>query len=187
MVRIDFLIFGYRKITLSPEELSEVTSKLLRAKIPSSITNDGKITVRERDIPRVIALGITRVENISKPLGLSGALKRIPHKTSVVSALVLSLLIIVLSSFLVWDIRIEGNESIPSVSVEEELTKYGIRKGAFVAKIDESRAEIEMLEENSEISWINVNKRGGVIYVKLAESEAPGEEKAEKKAKGVGK
>lgn len=181
MVRIDFLIFGYRKITLSPEDLSEVTSNLLRAKIPSSITNDGKITVRERDIPRVIALGITREENISKPLGLLGAIKQIHHKRAVVSALVLSMLLVIVSSLLVWDIRIEGNESIPSVSIEEELTKYGIKKGMFVAKIDESRAEVEILEENSEISWININKRGGVIYVKLAESEATKEEKVEKK------
>ena len=73
MVRIDALIFGYRKIGVMADMISEVTSRFIRAGIISSFDGEGKIIVRERDIVRVRELlsGIHFEE--SEALGIVGA------------------------------------------------------------------------------------------------------------------
>ena len=118
MVRIDCLIFGYRKIEISPEFLSDATSILLRASIPSKINADGTITVRERDFLKIQGLFRGRFEfEHSEPLGIAGKYKCLHNKTAYISAIIISLTLIVFLSNLVWDIRIEGNANIPDSDI----------------------------------------------------------------------
>ena len=56
MGKINYLIFGYRKLKFEPSDLSSVTSLLLKNAIPSVINNDGTVTVRERDIKKILCI-----------------------------------------------------------------------------------------------------------------------------------
>ena len=172
MVRIDCLIFGYRKLKIAPEDLSEVTSILIRASIPSRINSDGTLTVRERDFPKIKSLFSGRIEfNNSEPLGLRGKCKLLPHKAAYLSAIIISWLFIVFLSNLVWDIRIEGNENIPDSEIALGLSECGFSVGDLWLGVDRSDIELRFLEDEKRISWININRRGSTAYVTVIENE----------------
>ena len=172
MVRIDCLIFGYRKIEISPEFLSDATSILLRASIPSKINADGTITVRERDFLKIQGLFRGRFEfEYSEPLGIAGKYKCLHNKTAYISAIIISLTLIVFLSNLVWDIRIEGNANIPDSDIALRLSECGFQIGDLWALKDRSRIESDYLENDQRISWININRRGSVAYVSVIERE----------------
>jgi len=172
MVGIDSIVFGYRKIKVSPEDLSEVTSVFLRNSIQSKINSDGTLTVRERDFKKIQDLFKGRIEFCySKPCGLYGKYISLPHKGAYLSAIIVSLLLMSVLSNLVWDIRIEGNENIPASEIRLGLAECGLYVGEFWPALDRSKVESNYAEIENRISWININKRGSVAYVKIIESE----------------
>ena len=172
MVRIDAFVFGYRKLQIDPSELSLITSILLRRSIPSVINNDGTITVRERDIEKIKDLLSGRVEyTCSEPLGIPGMWKRMPYKVSVIISCVISILSVLYLSGLVWDIRVEGNERMTDKEIIIALNDCGFEIGDFWRLTDSAKIENVFLEKNDRISWININRRGSVAYIKVIEKE----------------
>ena len=169
MVRIDALIFGYRKISVSDDMISEVTSRFIRAGIISSFDADGRIIVRERDVKKFkeVLSGIDFEQ--SQMLGVLGAYKRLKHKKAIILSSILGALILVFASSVVWDIRIDGNDTLTDAQVAEALAKSGFSVGDVWLKSDRSRVESELLHNLPEISWVNINKRGTVAYVSVIE------------------
>lgn len=183
MVRIDFLIFGYRKFEISPEDLSLATSLLLRNSIPSLITGNNTISVRERDIDKAEKIFTGKISySVSKPLGLYGEFKSYKNKRGFFAGLALSLFLVVLSSGLVWDIRVEGNDTIPDSAVIYGLSECGFSVGDFWLTTDRSEVETQFLKENDNISWININRKGTVAYIKVIENNKGEEADEETKA-----
>jgi sporulation protein YqfD len=172
MVGIDCYIFGYRKIKIPPEKLSEATSVLLRGSIPSRINSDGTFMIRERDFNKMSALFNGRIEFLhSKPLGLYGKYKLLKHKAIYISAIIISFTFIFVLSNFVWDIRIEGNEQITTAQIKNELSECGLSVGDFWPLIKRGIVESKFAEKEDRISWININRRGSVAYVKVIERE----------------
>ena len=170
MVRIDGLIFGYRKLKIEPEDLSAVTSYLLRASIPSVINNDGTVTVRERDFQKTIDILSGRINfTHSKPLGLYGIWRKISNKWVIAFSVAFAIVLTLLLSELVWDIRIEGNEKISESEIILALSECGLEIGDLWGRINKGQVENDFLEHNKKVSWININRRGTVAYVKLME------------------
>ncbi len=170
MVRIDCLIFGYRKIKINADDLSKITSTFINNGISSTIGNDGTIIVRERDYNKIRNIMQGRMEfSISEPMGIYGKWIKLRHKKTLFVSLVISLLIFMFSSNLIWDIRVEGNESIPDSEIVYELSKQGLEVGGFWKSVDKSAAEYAFLRNNEKISWININRRGTVAYVNVIE------------------
>ena len=81
MVGIDCLIFGYRRISVSPDDLSLASSILIRASVPSRIGYEGELIVRERDFTKIQALFKGRIDyTYSETLGLYGRYKRLNQR-----------------------------------------------------------------------------------------------------------
>jgi sporulation protein YqfD len=172
MVRIDCLIFGYRRIAISPDDLSLATSILIRSSLPSRISTDGCLIIRERDFLKLQALFKGRIEfECSDTLGLYGKIKRLRHKTALICAGIVSLLLLIVSSNTVWDVRIEGNVNIPSADISLRLEECGLAVGDLWSGIDRSDVELKYLDSDERISWININRRGSVAYVSVIEGE----------------
>ncbi len=185
MVRIDCLIFGYRRLKINPEDLSEFTSLMIRASIFSSINNSGEIIVRERELVKIIGILKGRIEFVcSEPLGLYGRWIRFEHKRSAVAAMIISALILVLLSGIVWDIRISGNEELGDEEIIEMLDNSGFGIGNFWGLVNRVEIESDMLCEENKIAWININRRGTVAYVRVIESKS--DEQEDTDAKGYG-
>lgn len=171
MVRISKYVLGYRRIKVD-SDAATLASRLLRQGISAEITSDGLVTVLERDLSSVLAAfgdGVT----VSEPLGLVGIYKRAKYKAITAVSLILSLLLVTLLSGLVWDVRIEGNEKLTDSSICNMLEGCGFSVGKRWRRIDTSSVESELLSGCPEISWVNINRRGTVAYVTVAESELP--------------
>ena len=172
MVRLDCLIFGYRKIRINPSDLSFVTSHLIRSSIPTRINNDGTITVREKDFANFQDIFEGRIEySASELLGFYGWIKALKHKKAIAFAIMLSIVICAFFSGLVWDIRVIGNENIPSSKIVYHLSRCGFKIGDFWALSDRSSVEANMLLEMDELAWININRRGTVAYINVIEKK----------------
>ena len=172
MVKIDAFVFGYRKLKINPESLSTVTEILLRAAISSSINNDGTITVRERDFEKTKKILSGRVDfTYSVPLGLVGFVRRIRNRWSIVIALMISVLITYLSSEIVWDVRVEGNDKLTDSEITIGLSDLGFGIGDVWRVKNLSEIETAYLNSNDSISWININRRGMVAYVRVIEKD----------------
>lgn len=178
MVKIDALVFGYRRITVSPDDLSEFTGILIRAHIPSVINNSGTITVRERDFEKIKGLIAGRIDfSYSEPLGIYGKWKRMSHKIPILISLCLSILMIVLLSNIIWDVRVDGNEKLTDSEIILELSECGLGIGDFWRLVDRSKIETSFLDKVEEVSWININRRGSVAYIKIIERDNAESEK----------
>ena len=172
MVKLDFLIFGYRKIKISPSDLSLVTGILIRSSVPSRINSDGTITVKERDFEKIQNLLSGRVDfSYSSVKGIYGFFKELNNKWVLISAFAVSLLIMLFSSSVVWDIRVEGNENITDSEIIVALYECGFEIGDFWFKKDLDSIESGVLDKNENLSWLNINRRGNVAYIKLLEKE----------------
>ena len=178
MVKIDCLIFGYRKLKIAPEDLSEVTSIFIRSSIFSSISDDGSIIVKERELSKIKALLSGRIDfACSEPMGLYGKWLRLPHKAAIVSAMILSLIITAILSSVVWDVRVSGNETLDESEVLDVLKDCGFGVGDIWLMVDRSKLEYDLLNKNEKIAWVNINRRGTVAYVRIIENRS--EEKDE--------
>ena len=172
MVRVSFLIFGYRKISVLPENTSAVISRLLKNKISFTTAGDGVFYIAERDISatrKALSKDIEYEE--SEPLGFFGAIMRIRQKKGLAVGLAISLMLLIFSENLVWDIRVEGNERLSRASVVEALSECGFSVGDFWPTVKRSVVEGEVLSKFPDISWININRRGSVAYIVLSERE----------------
>ena len=169
--RIDCLIFGYRRIEISEADLAGATTRLLLKGIPIIINGKGSFTVRERDAEamRSALSGVEYTE--SERLGLLGKIKSFRHKIALALGLIASLMIIILSSSIVWDVRIEGNERLTDAAIKRELEECGFSVGTSWIRADKSEIEARVLSDSADIGWININRRGTVAYVKVIEKE----------------
>ena len=65
----------------------------------------------------------------------------------------------------------EGNESVTDGEIILALAEEGFEIGDFWFNIDKGEIETSFLLNNKKISWININRRGSVAYVKVIESD----------------
>ena len=166
------LIFGYRRLTISPEDLSLATSILLRAGISSKINSDGTISVREKSFSQIPMLFRGRIKfKYSEPLGLYGKWKRFDQKTALCVSVIISIITVCFFSSLIWDIRIDGNVSVSDSEILSALSKCGVKVGDLWFFTDTSLTENKLLDLNKKISWVNINRRGTVAYVRIIENE----------------
>lgn len=184
MPGVSYLVFGYRRLKISPDSLSFLSSILLKAAIPSRISNNGDVIVRERDIDKISTLLSGRIEfSCSEPKGLYGIFKRVPNKVAVVLSLLASLVLVFFLSELVWDIRVEGNGEIAEEEILLALKESGFEIGDFWRRIDTGEVEATLLSMKDNLAWVNINRRGSVAYVKVMEKDCGKEPSGEKYGK----
>ena len=72
---------------------------------------------------------------------------------------------------LVWDVRIVGNESIPTNELESELASCGIFKGRFLFAVDVDGAALSLRESDERVAYAAINRVGTVLYVQIKETK----------------
>lgn len=173
MVKIEDLVFGYRRIKASSERLCIIISILYRKGIPFSQESQNTIVINERYIVRAKSALKEKKEEciISDPRGLFNLIKHYKHKAAFISASFFVCVMVILLSDTVWDIRIDGNEKITDSMIISELEKNGLSIGKLWSKVNKSAVEISILDSYENISWININRNGTVAYVVVKEKE----------------
>ena len=179
MIRIDYLLFGYRVFTVDYNDVAKAADILLKNGISVRFCAN-TFSVPERKVKQIEILLSERV-NYSRTeiLGFSGFIRRNRKRYGAFTAILLTALLIIFSSDRVWDVRIEGCESELAEKIENELSSCGFSVGARWSDIDTSQIEVDMLSRSDSVSWLNINRRGTVAYVSVIE-KVPHEEPPKK-------
>ena len=172
MVDIDSIIFGYRRAVVEPSCTSKLLNLLLKIGISADVTTDGAFIVKERYVKifKAKAAGRIRYE-MSDVMGAPGALAALRHRAGFIAAVALIFITMLFTSEMVWDIRVEGNERLRESDVIEALSDSGFEIGDFWRGMDKNLIETNLLLDFPDISWISINRRGTVAYVRIKESE----------------
>ena len=112
MVRLDLLLFGYRYVEAAEENIAKTANILLRLGIPTRLFADGKFIIRERDFSRFISAAKGVVISYSDVCGLPGIIKKHRKRYASLVAILLVLFVYILTSNMVWEVRISGNSSL---------------------------------------------------------------------------
>ena len=179
MIRLDYLILGYTVFTVEKKDVKEAARLFLKHGIGVSFDENVFVasSLKTRKIEKIIA---TRVKYAKSDLrGLGGFLYKNRNRVGIFAALACTLFVLIFSSDFVWDVRIEGCESEDMALIEKELLDSGFGVGTRWSRTDMSRVEIEVLSNSQYVSWLNINRRGSVAYVKVAKKEQH-EEQVEK-------
>ncbi len=83
----------------------------------------------------------------------------------------ISALLFVLSSLVLWDVRIVGNEQIAVAQIQEELEKAGLHVGNFLADLDCKKIANDVLRDSDVLSFVSINVDGCVAYVTVRERD----------------
>ena len=168
-------LFGYRKISFeSPADLSLAIASLLRAGVSAESDGKGILYIRERDfLKNTVNISWQKAKSISKPLGLAALVRSLLKRRATLVAVLVSFVLTIASPSVVWDVRVSGNERLSDNDVTSALAPLGLTVGALWSGVDRSVLETALLETCPEISWVNINRRGGVAYVEIMEAALP--------------
>ena len=168
-MRLNSFILGYFKIMVDPSDIPRAATALIKAGLFAKINSSGQMTVPALRVDKYIkALGGINYSK-SSLLGIPGVILRNRKRYGIyISAVFLIVFYAFVNSF-VWDIRIEGNESVSNAAIESELADAGLTVGGSWLGINTSKIETELLLSSSDIGWVNVNRRGNVAYVTVRE------------------
>lgn len=69
----------------------------------------------------------------------------------------------------VWEIRISGNESVPSQSIYRALEEIGVSRGMQLKDLDYDNLRQDLILQLPELSWCSLNINGSVVTVEVRE------------------
>ena len=85
--------------------------------------------------------------------------------------IILSALIFLSFSSVVWDVRIEGSERLSDEKILLELQEAGLYVGTFIRDLDEKRIAGDVLLSTDQLSFVSINMHGTVACVTVRERD----------------
>jgi len=162
-------ILGYYTVTVEGVRLADAANAMLNAGLSLRMTSDGRVHVPAR-LLRPLRTALGDIAYTVSPLrGGMGFLCRHGRCYGIAAALVLLLLCLFISSRVVWDVRIEGEDLTDALRVEEELRACGLFSGARWREVDFGKTETELLSVSDTVGWVSIYRRGHVAYVTVVE------------------
>ncbi len=168
-MRVDHYVLGYRKITLGDEDRAACVSALLKRGLSAKISNNGVFAVASYRTKKYKS-ALKRYDfSVSEIKGLPAFFLKYRYRYGIIVGIMLAFVYIFFSSSFVWDVRIEGNETISDAALREELAMSGFDVGTAWREKELSEIETDVLQRSDSIGWISIVRRGGVAIVTLRE------------------
>lgn len=163
---------GYRRFFIDADDVARAADRLLRAGIGARFFRDGSFCIPLSKCRAArLALGDAVPYRMSEPMGLPGFFIKNRRKYGVMAAILFCAVTIAIAQNTVFDVRVEGNDAVPTVRILERLEAGGLFVGARWSELDRAHIEGAVLTAGEELSWLHVNRRGLVAYVTVAEKE----------------
>lgn len=177
MVRVDLLIFGYRRLRLVDDTVGAAMSLLLKCGLCARVGADRTLVLGLGDAERFLASGGDKLcSEVSGVLGLRGVLDRYRHCYGCMLALLIVGFLYFFSGNIVWDVRVSGNERLSDYEVISALDAQGFGVGSLWWEVDTSDVEARLLSSAEEVGWVSINRHGTVAYVEIAERVGEGDD-----------
>lgn len=179
MVRFDLLLFGYFVILVDSSDRVVATDILLKEGISAAFDRKGRFVIPYHKKDSVVSQFEGKVKfSVSEPLGLYGKLLKYRRRFGILIGLLFAVVLFIISSDTVWDVRVEGAYLGNEEEIRRELSEAGLGVGKRWSKLDKNQIEINMLTSSDSVAWLNINRRGTVAYVKVSDKITyPEEEK----------
>lgn len=172
MPRFEHRLFGYRIIKGESGKEGRLASHLIRLGISAKMCEGGGFIISARDFKRFRSYAGGRIRyTVTDEHGLPSLIKRNLIHFPTVLAVLAGLLINILLSLLVWDVRISGNDKVSREQIVAALEQAGFGVGQVWSLTDKEAVEVETLNILDELSWISINRKGTVAYVEVKEAE----------------
>ena len=169
MKRIDWLLLGYREYVIEDNDVDIAIKILYDAGINVKF-NKNKFIAPIYKIKQIEGLMAPRVKFKRTDLkGVGGFLYGGRKRIGIIFAFVICAFLALLSRDRVWDVRVEGSESGYDAQIIEELSNVGFGIGTRWSRVNKSEIEVDLLSSSECVSWININRRGTVAYVKVVD------------------
>ena len=127
---------------------------------------------------------IKAYRNIRKPAHKSGMKVKITRKrglpffvkynkarVGVLIGAFVSVVLLFLSSCVLWDVEVTGNTKIKNEELLESLSGYDVRVGSVKSEIDTKSVESQLLKEYPELSWASINIFGMKAVLEVKENK----------------
>ena len=172
MLNADLLIFGFIEIKVNTEKLNIIMSLFLRNNISSWQKSNGKIIVLYKSKEKAIDL---LKENsidykVTNEYNILATYIDVKKRIAIFASIIFTIIICTYLSNLVWDIDIEGNNSISDARILSELDKCGLSVGSNWNNIDFGKVETSILSIYPEVSWISLNRSGTIARISIIET-----------------
>lgn len=109
--------------------------------------------------------------HITAKKGLPFLIERNQHRYGMPLGFACYILLLCYFSGFVWNIHINGNQSVTKKEILDGLNKIGITEGTPIKNIDPEEKRHELLLETDGISWAAINIEGSVLTVDVAETK----------------
>ena len=103
-------------------------------------------------------------------------LKQLKYRFGIFFGLIALICLLYFSSNFVWKIEIEGNKTIDSEKILQELELAGFGLGTYIPDINYDNLHNKILLKSEYLSWVSINITGNVASVKVKEKNIPGNE-----------
>lgn len=176
MISLSQYLLGYKIFTVKEEDVGAVAEIFLKHGIGVKFK---KNTFRADAIKskKIEALLFECVEySVSDLRGFGGFLYKNRKRYGVMIAALISVILFLVSSDRVWDVRIEGCDKSYAEEILADLDSVGFHIGSSWSDTDLSEVENEFLAKSTAVAWLNINRRGTVAYVTVLEKEVHGQE-----------
>ncbi len=171
---------GSRRLSCPKKTFTNIVPLMAKSgiKYADASEKDGRVSfsVTELEYKKLIRLIDASVFRLQKRKGLPYFLYRYRRRYGLVVGIVIFLILTKMSTGYVWDITVDGNESISDSEVINTLEKLGFSVGSHIPDIDFYDICHRFVLENESVAWISVNMEGTSARVKLIERDAKGED-----------
>lgn len=106
---------------------------------------------------------------IKKRRGIPFVINHYRFRTGIAVGGAVFFIFIIVSSFFVWDIEVNGNYITPTNDILEAAKELGLKKGAFKYDLDYASIEQDLSGEFGGFAWISINRIGTHIYIEISE------------------
>ena len=126
---------------------------------------------------------INAYKNIRKPAHKSGMKVRLLSKrglpffvknnkarVGVLVGVLISVLFLLCSSCVLWDVEVTGNTKMKSEQLLDSLSTYNVKVGSVKSNIDTKSVEAKLLKEYPELSWASINIFGMKAVLEVKEN-----------------
>ena len=104
-----------------------------------------------------------------KRAGAPVYLGRIRGRYALLAGLILTVAATWLMSLYIWDIRVEGNETVPAAIILHALEEAGVGIGSFGPSVEPETLRHQILLKLEDLAWITVNVNGSRATVIVRE------------------
>ena len=100
---------------------------------------------------------------------------RMKSRTALWAAGIVSLMLLGVSSLFIWEVQVEGNETISTEQVLQALEQEGVGFGTFAYSFNQTELRNRMMLRLPQLSYLAVNVQGCIAHVQVRERVNPPE------------